>query len=393
MDETNQGSNSTPPVESGPEGVPGSAERPARSRGGAESAIPGLEEVRGLYRGLMEKVEEIHQANERAYKRIRTIRHLLIGSRGLAEFFRILIEELGGLEVDQTVVSLAEETVDPNRPSIVNLPESIRKKLRFLDRETLRNMIFPAGRMEFHIGPVSDQAVAFFLDDDIESCVIAPLIFHDALMGCLHLGSRSAERFPADHSLDLIEDLAVTAALCLDNAATHERNEELASTDALTGVANRRSFFQCSSRAMALSRRHGDDLACIYLDLDEFKPINDAYGHETGDRVLKTIAGFIKSRLRRTDIFARLGGDEFAILLPRVNLNDARNLVRTLKEGIKNIHFPEGAPENSKISASFGVAALSPLDESLTDLIGRADQAMYEEKNQRRQKQPRDDAA
>ena len=344
-------------------------------------------DYKSLYQELLETAEDICQANELAYKRIRTVRHMLIGSRGLAEYFRILVEEMADLDVDEAVVSLCKEAIDPGRPSITSLPAAIKSKLRFFSRDELKSLVCPSGLAEFYIGPVTDSCALVFFGEEIQSCVIAPLIFHDNLIGCLHLGARARDRFPADHSLDLLEDLAVTAAICLDNATTHEQNEQLASTDSLTGIANRRSFFLCSSKAMALSRRHGDDLACIYLDLDDFKPINDEFGHEAGDMVLKKIADHIKTRLRRTDIFARLGGDEFAIMLPRVGLQDARKLALTLQNGIKTLFSKDQSLGQSTVSASFGVAAISSRDETLKDLLDRADQAMYEEKKKRRLRQ------
>ncbi|MBF0530984.1 MAG: GGDEF domain-containing protein, partial [Deltaproteobacteria bacterium] len=139
-------------------------------------------------------------------------------------------------------------------------------------------------------------------------------------------------------------------------------------------------FHEQARRTFDLANRFGDSVSCIYIDLNDFKPINDRHGHEVGDLVLKKFAQYVLSRIRRTDTLARLGGDEFAILLPRLNYIQATRLKDHLRENLTYVSLAEeGYPEIS-LSASFGVATTRPDICSFEEILNRADSAMYEEK-------------
>jgi len=119
-----------------------------------------------------------------------------------------------------------------------------------------------------------------------------------------------------------------------DITELYQLKEELrvqATTDALTGVFNRRCFFEVAEREFSKARRHHMDLSLMVLDLDHFKSINDNYGHIAGDEVLAHVARFVDSSLRREDIVARIGGEEFAVLLPNTSMDHAQELAERLR--------------------------------------------------------------
>jgi diguanylate cyclase (GGDEF)-like protein len=151
------------------------------------------------------------------------------------------------------------------------------------------------------------------------------------------------------------------------------RQRELARRDSLTGLYNRRAFEDRLEHDLALARRREGPVAVAYLDLDDFKAVNDTLGHAEGDRMLGTIGGVLLASLRQTDTAARLGGDEFALLLPDTDRSGARKAV----EGI--VRDLEGAIDqfSVKVSISAGVVILMHSDRSAADAIALADSLMY----------------
>jgi diguanylate cyclase (GGDEF)-like protein len=161
-------------------------------------------------------------------------------------------------------------------------------------------------------------------------------------------------------------------------AAARARMVELearADIDSLIDVLNRRSFERELRRSAAYVRRYGTAVALIYLDLDYFKPINDQYGHATGDRMLQAVAATVQRAVRESDVVARLGGDEFGVLLWNISEAQAAAKARELEGAIATTVVMEGSVPLS-VGVSAGFAMLGPGDEP-ADVIYRADLAMY----------------
>ena len=151
--------------------------------------------------------------------------------------------------------------------------------------------------------------------------------------------------------------------------------ENLSMTDELTALLNRRGFNDQLRRALASSKRYGDLGVLVVCDLDNFKAINDAYGHAVGDEVLCHTAKILNANVRETDIVARFGGDEFAVLMVQTSWRDgfkrARSLNRVLNRSVADL-----GELRIEINASFGVEPFGPHDEE-DNLVARADMAMY----------------
>ena len=158
-----------------------------------------------------------------------------------------------------------------------------------------------------------------------------------------------------------------------------EHAETLARTDFLTGMNNRRSFYDLCQTPFRLARRHGEDLAVILFDIDRFKKINDEYGHAVGDEVIRTLARIVTRTGRESDVAGRVGGEEFAILLPQTNAKNAHELAERLREQMERSVVHLGNRE-VKFTASFGVAQMAAGCESREALVASADGAMYEAK-------------
>jgi diguanylate cyclase (GGDEF)-like protein len=192
-------------------------------------------------------------------------------------------------------------------------------------------------------------------------------------------------RAPAPRQAGLIEAKSAARQLRQDLAKARAEIEQLkatAETDFLLDILNRRGFERELSRSIAFIKRYSASGALLVLDLDRFKPINDAFGHAAGDKVLKAIAQMLASQVRASDVIGRLGGDEFAVLLWNLSETDARAKAVELEQSIDALRFSFRG-STVRTGASVGVAVLDSHSEMRTALE-QADSAMYVRKAQRR---------
>ena len=159
-------------------------------------------------------------------------------------------------------------------------------------------------------------------------------------------------------------------------AAALRRTEALSLTDELTGLPNRRAFVQRLDQELSRSQRTGQPLAMVLLDIDNFKNINDGYGHYVGDMILRCYAQSMVRELRQHDLLARYGGEEFVLLLPETSLDDARNALVKLGHQIQREPLDAGGMCIDLPTFSAGIACLRS-GETATTLVNRADQSLY----------------
>ncbi|MBY8949345.1 GGDEF domain-containing protein [Pseudomonas sp. SH10-3B] len=156
----------------------------------------------------------------------------------------------------------------------------------------------------------------------------------------------------------------------------HNLSTRAAQTDELTGLMNRRAFFEHAQVLYAQCRHKQQPLCVLMMDMDHFKQINDTYGHQAGDQVLRQIGGVISASFRKADVYGRLGGEEFAVLLPNTSLEAARDIAEQLVKSISGLV----AEPVKGLSASLGVAFTDAVDEDLHGLMNTADKALYRAK-------------
>ncbi|MFN3580312.1 MAG: GGDEF domain-containing protein [Pseudomonas sp.] len=164
------------------------------------------------------------------------------------------------------------------------------------------------------------------------------------------------------------------------------RREELevelklqATTDPLTGLFNRRQYEMLFRREQERVRRHGCELSLCVVDLDHFKQINDQYGHDLGDQVLRQVAKLFVDTLRHSDIVGRFGGEEFILLLPDTALESALLVIGRLREKLQE-EVVESEGEQVSLTATFAVTQVTNEDVTIEDVIRRADKALYQGK-------------
>jgi diguanylate cyclase (GGDEF)-like protein len=178
---------------------------------------------------------------------------------------------------------------------------------------------------------------------------------------------------------ELAHWLAGQASIALENAHLHRAVERQAVTDDLTQLANRRRFSEMLALEVRRAERFGDPLALVLADLDDFKLVNDRYGHQSGDRVLCRFADVLRENVREVDLAARYGGEEFALLLPDTGLSGAARLAKRLARAFNSVPLQGVAEEELTVTASFGVAAY-PQANSVEQLLTAADRALYRAK-------------
>ena len=194
---------------------------------------------------------------------------------------------------------------------------------------------------------------------------------------------RVGEPFAASER-ELFHYLAAQASVSIENAALHEQLHRQALTDGLTGLSNHRRFQELLQSQVEHARRLGSPLGLIILDVDDFKNVNDSYGHQTGDLVLEQIAQVLRDTCRASDEPARYGGEEFALAMPGMRIDEAEMLAERLRTSIESLEIPLASGGLARVTASFGVAAIPDDAADIPDgarlkvsLLAAADTALY----------------
>jgi diguanylate cyclase (GGDEF)-like protein len=217
---------------------------------------------------------------------------------------------------------------------------------------------------------------------------IAPITLDGQLIGSLNQADISAKRFQPGIDTSLLEQLAVKVSLCLSNVTAHEKLRYLAYHDPLTGLLNRRVMESVLEREYYRYQRYPKSLSLVFVDLDHFKHVNDAHGHDRGDDLVKHVARVLMELSRNTDVVARYAGDEFVMILPETDSGSAGLLMERVQRHFT--HNPLSVNEVTiPISISYGIATAGDLNiDSPQSLLKHADQALYEAKKTRKSAPP-----
>ncbi len=167
-------------------------------------------------------------------------------------------------------------------------------------------------------------------------------------------------------------------SLLFDLETSRKKIHQLSRTDDLTGLLNRGHFFELADHQLALAERHGYPVAMLLIDIDDFKQINDSFGHQTGDAVLHRTAGYLSKAVRGTDLLARYGGEEFVLLMPHTTGEAALALCQRMQQGLASAQNEDLTLP--KVTISIGAACSGRSSCDLEGLLSAADQALYQAK-------------
>jgi diguanylate cyclase (GGDEF)-like protein len=277
------------------------------------------------------------------------IRHLLAGDG-------FLLEELEGVHFIDALITAAPQVAHLERPWL--------GPFRRADHELLLPGIAAGG-----------------------SLALIPLTRQEQLDGVLAFFSADPHRFTSNLASDFLAHLGVVSAICIENAVNRARLVRSGLTDFLTGFHNRRYLQSRLREELARAQRARQPVACLMIDVDHFKRINDQYGHLAGDAVLREVAQRIDAEMRVSDAGARFGGDEFAIVLPQGGVGDGERVAARVLEAVRGQPVSIGGHATETVTLSIGVAVAAP-DHGTRDykvvadrLIAEADAALYRAKS------------
>ena len=215
------------------------------------------------------------------------------------------------------------------------------------------------------------QYTASFVETRSEMCV--PLIFFGEKLGVLMLESAKPNNFP-DEDVAPLESVADICAGAIQNAHYFEKAQQLAYIDGLTGIYNRRYFEKEIGSEIERASRYNGHLAIIMIDIDNFKRLNDEFGHLLGDEVLRQVSAVFSQQIRKIDVVCRYGGEEFAIVVPQTAGGNAVEVAEKLRRMVEAYRFP-GVPR--KVTISAGVAEFPVHGQTRDELVAAADAALY----------------
>ena len=228
--------------------------------------------------------------------------------------------------------------------------------------------------------PTSDlESAGSNLPTALQSALVCPLVFEDRVIGTLAVYHTTASFYQEDHRR-LLDRVCEQAAAVINNAIVHEQTHEASLTDPLTGLPNTRFMVSHLSGELARAERLNTEVSLLVLDLDDFKEINDTFGHHVGDRALRDVAQVLRAVIRPYDICVRYAGDEFIVVLAGCGMDEAENKRQELQQAIGGTTFEAKPGMPVPLSISAGSAVFPHDGDSYESLLAKADSRMYRDK-------------
>lgn len=235
---------------------------------------------------------------------------------------------------------------------------------------------------------ISNPATKYRIIDTIQakSILSVPIIYENEIFGTISMNQCDRNRKWTREDIEVVQAVASQLAVAINQAAMMSKVKALATKDELTGLINRRNFYERFISEIERIRRHCRGLSFALFDVDHFKQFNDNYGHLAGDFVLKEIGKITAENIRKSDIASRYGGEEFAIILPDTSIEDGYELLERLRRKIEETEFVFQG-QNLKVTISGGIIQINPafdkdtnIDYIISETIDKADNLLYEAK-------------
>lgn len=307
----------------------------------------------------------------------------LTSSLDLSEILRLVVERFGAL-IDSEHFGLLSIDAKTNEFYYQYPPDTDRVKKSFpIGRGILGKGLehgfgslveSPSQHSDF------DIEVDAHILEDASSLIQLPLISKGQVLGSVvFLTEKNQKAFSKDQ-FNLVRSFSDYLAIAIENASHHQRVQDLTITDDLTLLYNARYLPIILEREISRCRRYQESFSVIFLDLDDFKKINDTYGHLAGSQILTEFGSFLYQQIRSSDIGIRYGGDEFVLALSKTSKKDALHFVERMIERLHQERFLKSKHLNISLTASFGIATFPEDGQSIDEIISAADHAMYQVK-------------
>jgi len=333
--------------------------------GGDEFAALG-EEFNRMAQQLEERLADLAQERERVQNSMRRLGQAVGSNLDRDALLQLVVQTA----VDGVGGEAGRATVRPRRDA------PLEERVRVGGINGLTGALREAEARALRSGKAEEAAVG-------DGCALAhPLSGSDTREGVVGLVSvgRSGRAFTAGER-DLFHYLATQAGVSMENVGLHETVARESVTDELTGLFNRRRFDEVLDTEVERAKRFAQPMALVLLDIDDFKQVNDTYGHQQGDVVLREVGRVLRESCREIDEPARYGGEELAVVLPGTDLHGAYLLAERVRRGVESLRLPLMVAEGDiQVTASLGVAALPESADDQDGLVAAADAAMYDAK-------------
>jgi two-component system cell cycle response regulator len=319
---------------------------------------------------------------------------------------RAVSSTLSAIEIMHIIVEKVAEITDANRCSLILVDESkgFGYVLATLENPNIHDLKIKLEKYpeivqvvetketlivnDLADNPMMDDVRFFVKDYKAESVLVVPIVWNDEVLGTLFIRAKRSAKSFSQKEINFCQVVANSSYNALKHArmfSTVVKEKDhlriLAITDQLTGVFNHSYFYTRLEDEFRRAERYGLPISCIMIDVDNFKQINDNYGHRKGDIVLKEVAQSIKRTIRKSDLVARYGGEEFAAILPHTDLAGGVNEAERIRKMVESLVFEDISKEDY-VTVSLGVATF-PSDgiANAEDIIAKADNALYKAKN------------
>ena len=298
----------------------------------------------------------------------------------LSEILRLVISKFGSL-VETPYLGLVLVDPDSNEFYFQYPQSTSRTKKSYLIGRGLIGSCLERGRARLAENPMEedqyDEEIDSYIVAEPESMICLPIVSRGSVLGVLVFVTSEAEPPLTREKLLLIETFADYLAIAVENATNYQKVQDLTITDDLTQLYNSRYLPVVLERELARARRYDECLSLVFIDLDNFKLVNDKFGHMAGSQILTEFGDFLFHQIRTTDIGIRYGGDEFVLVLPKTPKKDAIRVVQRAIEDLRGHVFLKNKNLNIQITASFGISTFPEDAGSIDALIAAADRAMY----------------
>ncbi|GAP14544.1 protein containg PAS domain S-box [Longilinea arvoryzae] len=301
----------------------------------------------------------------------------------LSQLLELVMDYLGGVvEYDSVCLFLFEEEGTCLRAVAgrgFNQPKKILGK-QFTAEDVLFSIVFNQKTPLILRDAWEDPRFERWGDaDHVRGWMGVPLILRDKVIGVMTVDSRKPDAFD-EETARFAQAFANQAASAIQISRLLTEAQSNAVHDPLTGTYNRRYFFGLAAKLIAQAAEQKQTVSAVMIDIDNYKQVNDTYGHLSGDQILKVVSQHFLGQLKSRDILARFGGDEFVILLPGQDYHQAERVAECLRLTLEKTAIVSNEIRVS-VTASFGVAEIDPNSMDLDDMLNRADQALYRSKN------------